>query len=362
MSTPTSAPATASRKIPLICSGHSRPVPDLAYSPITDDGFFLVSACLDGKAMLRNGITGDWIGTFVGHKGAVWSAHINRNATRAVTGSADYTSKIWDALTGEELHSFTHSRIVKSVNFSYDSEQLVVTGGQDKIMRVFDLNKPDAAPVEFPAHTQPIKQVLWLNQNLLLSTTGTEPNFRVWDLRSGSEVNVISTSKSTPVFSIEVSGDGNHITAAGGKEVNFWNRNTFNLSASFTVNSEVNSASLAPDAQTFVVGGNDFWARVYTFQLGGGGVATPSSSDNIVVVGGVGGGKELEVLKGHHGPVHTIRFAPDGQAFASGSEDGTIRLWQSGDVKSYGLWQETGPSSTSTTTTTTTTSATTTTN
>jgi serine-threonine kinase receptor-associated protein len=337
MSTPTSVPATTSRKIPLICSGHSRPVPDLAYSPITDDGFFLVSACLDGKAMLRNGITGDWIGTFVGHKGAVWSAHINRNATKAVTGSADYTSKIWDALTGEELHSFTHSRIVKSVNFSHDSEQLVVTGGQDKIMRVFDLNKPDVAPIEFPAHTQPIKQVLWLNQHLLLSTTGTEPNFRVWDLRSKSEVNVIATAKNTPVFSIEVSSDGNHITGAGGKEVNFWNRNTFALSASFSVNSEVNSASLAPDAQTFVVGGNDFWARVYTFKS--------STSDPV-------GGKELEVLKGHHGPVHTIRFAPDGQAFASGSEDGTIRLWQSGEVRSYGLWQETSNSTTTSATAT----------
>lgn len=75
------------------------------------------------------------------------------------------------------------------------------------------------------------------------------------------------------------------------------------MSASLTVNSEVNSASLAPDAQTFVVGGNDFWARVYTFKS--------SATDPA-------GGKELEVLKGHHGPVHCIRFAPDGQAFASG--------------------------------------------
>jgi serine-threonine kinase receptor-associated protein len=46
----------------------------------------------------------------------------------------------------------------------------------------------------------------------------------------------------------------------------------------------------------------------------------------------------MQIYKGHHGPIWCLQFAHHGNTFATASEDGTIRIWDSRwDAKDYGL-------------------------
>ncbi|QDZ25876.1 WD40 repeat domain-containing protein [Chloropicon primus] len=291
----------------MVCHGHSRPIVDLQYSPVTKDGVFIVSASKDGKPMLRNGTTGDWIGTFEGHKGAVWSACLNAPATLAATGSADFTAKVWDGLTGDQVYEFGHKHIVRCVSFSPDSAKLC-TGGFEKQLRIYDLTKPEADPVSLPKQSSAVKCAKWSteNENLIYTSLAGEGGVAVWDVRdtTSKAAFCFDTGKDV-VTSIELSSR-DVVTTASGNQVSFWKAETGDkVKDSCTIPFTVESASLCEEKGYFAAGGEDMWVHLYDYKTG----------------------KEIAQNKGHHGPVHCVRFAPGGDSYASGSEDGTIRIW-----------------------------------
>lgn len=288
---------------PLVCHGHSRPIVELQYSAGTEDGVFLISASKDGKPMLRNGETGDWIGTFEGHKGAVWSACLNGPATHAATASADFSARVWNAVSGDEIMQFSHKHIVRTCSFSKDSVRLL-TGGQEKLIRVFDLMQPDADPLVMEGATGSVRNAHFLaNDSLVVAACNDSNGIRVWDVRQLKLVRTIETS--APVTDIELSVDGRHLTTSCGKEVQMWDAASFAPVRTYTLSFPVETAATCPQRGRFAACGPDMWPRLFD----------------------MGSGDELECNKGHHGPVHSIRFHPNGESYASGSEDGTIRIW-----------------------------------
>jgi len=313
------APAAAlPRQTPLTCSGHTRPVVDLAFSPVTEDGFFLISACKDGKPILRNGMTGDWIGTFEGHKGAVWGATIDNAALRCATGAADFSAKTWNAETGDELRTYAHPHIVKAVDFSGDAQRLL-TGCNDKVVRCWDVEKGDEAVVVMKGHTGAIKKAIFDRTEQVCISGGDDKSIRVWDIRTGDEVKAVNLSAA--VTSMELSRDGATLTTTHGSTVTFWNPKTMEKRSEKKMDAPVYTASLHPDGKSYVWGGLDNMLHVVNCETS----------------------EQVEEYKGHFGPVHCVRYSPDGEIYASGSEDGTVRLWQTRVGIEYGLWRFTKP-------------------
>jgi len=289
---------TTLKQTPISCAGHTRPVVDLNFSGLTPHGYFLISACKDGLPMLRQGDTGDWIGTFEGHKGAVWGAAINKEGTKAATGAADFSAKIWNAESGDEVLSLPHKHIVKSVDFSSDSVKLL-TGSNEKLLRIFDLNQPESEPSMYKGHEGNIKSVKFTPDGKYIVSASDDKTVR-----------------------LEITRDGSRLVIAHCQKVSFFSTDSWELVKDFETPTPVYAASYLPDRNIFVCGGEDF--KMYKYEYSS--------------------GEELEAVKGHFGPVHCVQFSPDGEIYSSGSEDGTLRLWQTTVGKTYGLWKyESGP-------------------
>ncbi|KAL4964914.1 WD40 repeat domain-containing protein [Aspergillus stella-maris] len=330
--------------VPLTCHGHSRPVPHISFSSaIEDDQYYLVSACKDNNPMLRDGITGDWIGTFLGHKGAVWQARLSTDANIAATAAADFSAKVWDTHTGDCLHTLQHNHIVRAVAFPLQhSPQILATGGYEKKLRIFDLTRgggsespstassATAAEESSPAsyeigpgvHGGIIKSIVWNRDYNILTTAADDRKIRWWDLRSRHPV--VEYAVDGNIGSCELNtlatrpNDRGILSVAAGKSVYLFDGQApGRLLKKIDFRYEVASAAVNNDTAKLVTGSaDDTWARVYDLHTD----------------------EELEVQKGHHGPIWSVSFSPDGKLYGTGSEDGTIKLWKA-CREPYGLWR-----------------------
>lgn len=330
--------------VPLTCHGHSRPITHVSFSSLLPTGgssqYYMISACKDNNPMLRDGLTGDWIGTFIGHKGAVWSARLSDDATLAATGSADFSAKVWDTFTGETLCTLEHNHICRAVAFPPQATpQVLATGGMEKKLRVYDLsrasncvqatngnaaNGADTMPcyeIGAGEHQGAIKSIIWSRDPNIMTTAADDKKIRWWDLRARSSIASHDVEGLPTSCELNIGVGGNPegvVSVAAGKNVYLFDGGKpGQLMKHIRTEREVASVAVNGEARRFVTGSpNDTWVHVWDLD----------------------GEAELETGRGHHGPVWTTCFSPDGKLYATGSEDGTVKMWKFTDGP-YGLWR-----------------------
>jgi WD40 repeat protein len=264
---------------------HPEPVRALAFGP---DGTALLSTSLDGKARLWDVATCEMRFAPLAHRGRTHVAAFTRDGRAAMTGGSvwvnTYLGKFlkggevcfWDTATGQRLgEPLDLDSPVLSGAFGPDDGHFLV-GCLDKTARWFSYpTRQQVGPAL--GHPGAVWAVAVSPDGRTVLTAGDDGSARLYDVATRKQV-----------------GTTLHHTLA------------------------VTSAAFSPD------GG---------FVLTGSGVVTGSHPSDLwtrlgeVRLWDAATGRQVGHTLEHHMKVHAVAFSPDGQWFASGSEDGHARLW-----------------------------------
>jgi len=309
---------------PILLKGHSRPLTTVKFNR---EGDLLFSCGKDNKVNVWYTDNGERLGTYNGHGGALWDIDVNFSSTRLLTGSSDQTARLWDVKTGRELHSFRHSSGVRSVGFAH-GERMILTVQDNQYNQtptIFIYNIDD---LEEKKTTEPVRTMksekskfnvaLWTSLNHHIISAGDDGTVRMWDVETAKELQKVSDHKKA-INGLQFSKDETmFITASSDHTAKLYDSKTLKCLKTFQSDRPLNSASISPLMNHVIVGGGqeamnvtitssrvghfeaDFYHTVYSEFLGS--------------------------VKGHFGPINTLAFSPDGKSYASGSEDGYIRL------------------------------------
>lgn len=312
---------------PIALSGHTRSLTQIKYN-LEGDLLFTVSK--DSSPSVWWSHNGERLGSFEGHNGTVWCCDPRYDSSVLLTGSADNSCKIWDVRTGEEMVSIETKSAVRTCGFSYSGEQIFFS--TDKAMghpcelKVFafsDLKAAgqDATP-QLVIGTPPgakITSALWGPMDETIITGHENGDLVKWDAKTGEEVRRVKGVHRSNINDMQYDKDmSSIITASKDNFSRLFCVETFRVLKTYKTERPVNSACISPLRDHVLLGGGQdamsvtttsakvgkfdavFWHKIYEEKIGS--------------------------VKGHFGPINTLAFHPDGRGYASGGEDGYVRL------------------------------------
>ncbi|GBG80886.1 hypothetical protein CBR_g31442 [Chara braunii] len=309
---------------PILLKGHERPLTFLKYNR---DGDLLFSCAKDHNPNVWFADNGERLGNYKGHNGAVWCCDVTRDSRFLVTGSADQSAKLWDVETGVQLYSFTFETPARSVAFSEGEKLLLIT--TDPFMgapSAIHIKRVEAERTEqtqdsieiIKGHVGRVTRAVWGPLNTTIISCGEDGTIRQWDASNGKELNM-KEAHSKNIQTLSMSADGSHfITASADKSAKLFDTRTFELLKTYQAERPINAAAISPLLDHVVLGGGQE-ARDVTTTSSRAGKFEAKFYHKIFE-------EEIGGVKGHFGPINALAFNPDGRSFASGGEDGYVRV------------------------------------
>jgi translation initiation factor 3 subunit I len=217
---------------------------------------------------------------------------------------------------------------VRSVGFALGDSQILTVG--DKAMKqepsifIYNLHGGDVSklvdePVQkISGHELKVNRAIWGDLNRTIVSASDDGTVRLWDVETGAEIGRASHHQKE-VTNMSMSKDGTMlITSSKDHTARLYEARSLELIKTFRTDRPVNAAAISPFLPHIIMGGGQDAKDVTTTAARSG--KFEAFFYHIVTEDMLGS------VSGHFGPINTLGFSPDGHSFASGAEDGYVRL------------------------------------
>ncbi|XP_053685379.1 eukaryotic translation initiation factor 3 subunit I [Sabethes cyaneus] len=311
---------------PLMLQGHERAITQIKYNR---EGDLIFSTAKDHKPSVWFSLNGERLGTYNGHQGAVWCVDVDWTTTRLITGSGDMSTKLWDVQTGQVLGTIRCSSAARTANFSYSGNQASYSTdkamGSNSELFIIDVRNVDSSisdqnsVFKFTMNQQTkITSMLWGALDETVITGHENGSIRIWDLRAARELNSV-TAHTNAINDMQLSKDGTmFVSASKDNTAKLFDSENLMCLKTYKTERPVNSAAISPINEHVVLGGGQEAMEVTTTSTKAG--KFDSRFFHLVYE------EEFARVKGHFGPINSLAFHPDGKSYATGGEDGFVRV------------------------------------
>jgi WD40 repeat protein len=248
---------------------------------------------------------GPLIRILLGHTGSINTIALTVNGRTAVSGSDDFTLRVWDLETGKEIKTLKgHTGSVTSVAATPDGKT-AVSGSDDDTLRVWNLETGMEIRV-LKGHTGWINAVAVTTDCKKAISGSWDDLIRIWDLEIGKKVGTLE-GHARSVYTVDMTPDGQMaISGSDDTTLKVWDlerkKEIWTLRGH---TGSVYAVAMTPDGRMAISGSYDNTLKVWDLETG----------------------KEIWTLRGHTGSVYAVAMTPDGRMAISGSYDGTIKIW-----------------------------------
>jgi WD40 repeat protein len=315
------------------------------------DEHWIVSGDDNGIVILWDAVTRELLSKMTGHIGAVNSVSFTPDSQRIISSSDDRIIRIWDRSTGSCIATLEgHSAPVLSAACSPDGEK-IISGSQDSTVRIWCSNSGILINI-FQRHWGPVRSVAYSPTSHLVASGSDDRLIHLWNAQTGQRFKTLM-GHMDPVRSVAFSSDGaSLVSGSSDSTIRIWDTTTADCKMTFRdFTGSVRSVALSPDGNTALSGSDGHSICIWDISFGpdqqvhqsnedltgditslalsssGDRIASSSTNEYGIQIRDLSTGEKTLALIGHSDQVNSLDFSMDGQYLLSGSEDGTIRVW-----------------------------------